>query len=199
VIAPAPHRPHTLEVAGFHALFAIERRLHRVDRWRLPVPYGIPLRSLLYAALSFAVLVLASHVLVLGAALAIIPGQLRLLVAPIIIAGLLTANRPDGRCAHRHLIACIGHRLTPRRMSAFRAVPAVGSAHHIADEIVFAGDGSGPRYPRAQIVGPARVLLRYPARAHQHGNVLQIAQAGGSPLRRSKELVVRCGQRVVMR
>ncbi len=63
------------------------------------------------------------------------------------------------------------------------------------EPIVFVPDSSGPEYRPARLVGPARVLLRYPARATQRGRRLLVSQGSGGPMRRGKELAFAGRQR----
>ena len=37
-----------IQLRSFRVCFQLERRLHRIDRFRLPFPYGLPLRGLGY-------------------------------------------------------------------------------------------------------------------------------------------------------
>jgi hypothetical protein len=64
---------------------------------------------------------------------------------------------------------------------------------------VFVPDSSGPEYRPARLVGPACVLLRYPARATQRGRRLLVSQTPGALLRRGKELAFGAGQEVRFR
>jgi hypothetical protein len=51
-----PDRSAGLEVRSFRVVFQLERRLHRIQHWKLPLPYGLPLRGLAYGALVCCVL-----------------------------------------------------------------------------------------------------------------------------------------------
>src|SRR5262249_27722777 len=52
-------RGDALVITSYRTVFRYERRLYRIDRWRLPAPAGVPLRSLLYAPVVATLLVLA--------------------------------------------------------------------------------------------------------------------------------------------
>ncbi|MQA74217.1 MAG: M28 family peptidase [Solirubrobacterales bacterium] len=57
-------------IRSYHeVLGSVERRLYRFERYRLPTPYGVLVRSLLYAAGALLVVVVASALPVLGALL----------------------------------------------------------------------------------------------------------------------------------
>jgi hypothetical protein len=48
-----------IRLRSYRLAFALERRIHRIDTFRIPLPYGLPLAALGWAA-GAAVLVLAS-------------------------------------------------------------------------------------------------------------------------------------------
>jgi hypothetical protein len=70
-------------IRSYRVCFELERRIHRIDRWRIPVPYGIPLRGLAYAALVLAVVLVAVRLLLIGAVLGLLHPALRLVVIPV--------------------------------------------------------------------------------------------------------------------
>jgi hypothetical protein len=99
-----------LTIRSFAVVFRIERRLHRIDRFALRVPGGIPLAGLGWAsALLLAVLV--AQRLPGGALIALMPAPLRLVALPIAGAVLLQRVRVDGRSAQAHARAWLRHRL----------------------------------------------------------------------------------------
>ena len=49
----------TVTIRSYRLAFALERRIFRIERYRLPLPYGLPLRGLAYAALALALVLLA--------------------------------------------------------------------------------------------------------------------------------------------
>ena len=32
-------------IRSYRVCFSLERRIYKIDRWRLPVPWGVPLRT----------------------------------------------------------------------------------------------------------------------------------------------------------
>jgi hypothetical protein len=106
-------------IRSYRVCFELERRIHRIDRWRIPVPYGIPLRGLAYAALVLAVVLVAVRLLLIGAVLGLLHPALRLVVIRS-RRPLLTRLRVDGRPAHAAGLAWVRWRAGPRRLSPLR-------------------------------------------------------------------------------
>ena len=189
-----PPEPAGMEIRSFHVVFALERRLHRIDRWRLPFPYGVPVRAIAYAAAALLVLVIAGPLPLTGVLTGVMPAPLRYVLAPAAIGAALARLRVDGRPAHRHLLARLAHRLAPARRSGVRASPAPGTRLHLAEPCVIVPDSSGPAYRAARITGPAQLLLRYPADGRQRGRRLRLVQAGDQPLDRPQHVTLQAGQ-----
>ena len=127
-----------LEIRSFRVVFALERRLFRIDRWRLPLPYGVPVRGIGYAAGALMAVLVAGALPGSGAMVAAVPAPVRLVLGPIGVAALLARVRVDGRPAHRCAVAWARHRLGPRTLDAFARVPARASAHVFTDPILLA-------------------------------------------------------------
>jgi hypothetical protein len=183
-----PSRDAKLEIRSFRVVFQLERRLHRIQHWKLPLPYGLPLRGLAYGAFVLAVILVLGRLPVVGLAVGVMPPPVRFLLAPVGAGFFLSRARVDGRPAHRFLLAWGRDRVGSRWVSAFRPIPAPGACVRFVEPIVFVPDSSGPGYRPARLVGPARVLLRYPARATQRGRRMLVSQLSEAPLRRGKEL-----------
>ena len=116
----------TLHIRSFRVVFDLERRIHRIDRFRVPLPYGLPLRSLGYAAVSLAAILVASRLPVLGALLKLLPTPARLVLAPVGLSYALTQLRLDGRSAHAAAGAWARYTLMPRTLVAFGPAPSAG-------------------------------------------------------------------------
>lgn len=197
--APGPPRePDGLEIRSFHVVFALERRLHRIDRWRLPFPYGVPVRAIAYGAGALMMIIVAGQLPLLSALAGAMPAPLRFVIVPAAIGGALARLRVDGRPAHRHLLARISHQLRPARRSGVRAAPAVSAELRIVDPVVVVADESAGAYRAARITGPAEVLLRYPARGAQRGRRLRLVQDGEQPLARPQHVTLAAGQHLVV-
>jgi hypothetical protein len=183
-------------VRSFSGVFALERRLFKVDRWRIPVPYGVPVRGLGYAFAALAALAVLSSLPVLGALIGALPAPVRWLVVPVGCGYALTQIRVDGRCAHAAGAAWARFMLGPRALSGFR--PLQGGPWSLG-EIVMAADESSPRYRRCRIEGAGRLLFRYPASAVQRRRTLVLEQTSSRPMWSGKRLELKPGQRLVVR
>ena len=56
-----------ITLRSYRLAFEVERRLHRIDRFRVPVPYGIPLRGIAYGVVALMAVLWCRAVPVLGA------------------------------------------------------------------------------------------------------------------------------------
>lgn len=149
-------------IRSYHeVLGSVERRLYRFERYRLPTPYGVLVRSLLYAAGALLVVVVASALPVLGALLGALPWVIHWALAPG-AAWLLSLWAPDGRMPHAAARSLVRYWLCPRRLAALRRCPSPGTYVRPLREITVAPSGDGPRYPSGRVRGPAQVTLFYP-------------------------------------
>ena len=95
----APAGSSELEVRSFRSVFALERRIYRVDTLRLN-PGGIPLRGVVYASV-LVIAALAAGAMPPTAWLdPLIPWYVRDLAMPLAAATLLGALRVEGRPFH---------------------------------------------------------------------------------------------------
>jgi hypothetical protein len=154
----------SLTIRSYRTCFRVERRIYKLDRWRLPLPWGVPLRSLGYAAAALAAVLVMLRVPLLGSALGALHPALRLLGLPLLAAYVLTVVEPDGRAAHHALVAWARWQVSPKLNAAGRAVAAWGAIARLG-VIAIAPDERRCEYRPARISGPCRVLLRYPGRA----------------------------------
>lgn len=188
----------SIEIRSFRVVFAIERRLHRVDRWRLPLPYGLPVRGLGYGAGTLLAVLVVGALPGLDVLVAALPAPIRYVAVPVLVAAVLARVRVDGRPAHRFVFTFTRHRLGPRWVDAFAPVPAAGSVHVITDPVLLADSLQADCYRPGRIHGPATVVLAQPARAQPHGHELRVTPAGGPPLRRGKRIALQAGQTLII-
>lgn len=191
--------PARIEIRSFRVVFALERRIHHIDHWRIPVPYGLPVRALAYAVAALFVTVVVGRLPLVGEAVGLVPAPLRLVVWPGAVGFALSRLRVDGRPAHGFLLALARYRLGPRYLSAFRAAPPPGSRVRISEPIAFLPDERGPRLRRGRVRGAARLRLAYPMAAQWRGRRLLLRQTGAWPLERSRVLAADDSSTVVFR
>ena len=183
-----------LSIRSYRLCFELERRIHKIDRWRIPVPYGVPLRGIAYAACALGLILVAGGLPLIGPLLALVHPAVRLVVAPAAAGYLLWQLRIDGRPAHRAALAWARLALSPARVAAFRAAPAPGPQR--LGDVSVCPDERSCRYRPALIAGPASVLLRYPASGRRRGRTLHLRPVAGGAMWRGKRLKVGSGRRV---
>jgi hypothetical protein len=184
-------------VRSYRLCFELERRIHKIDRWRIPVPYGVPVRGIGYAAGALAGLVVLGRLPLLGPLLAVVHPAIRLVVLPVAAGYLLCRLRIDGRPAHAAGLAWLNHRLAAKRLAAFRSIRGPGPVR--LGDIALAPDERLSRYRPALVKGPAALLLRYPATARRRGRTLELSQRAGGPMWQGKRVSLGAGQRVRVR
>src|SRR3954451_10993851 len=178
----------SMEIRSFRVVFALERRIHRVDRFRIPLPYGLPVRAAVYAIVTLALIALAGRLPVVGGLIGVLPAPLRYVALPSAIGFVLSRARVDGRPAHRFLVSYARHRCAPRSISAFRHLDPPGQAVRFTEPIAFVPDWR-------RVIGPARLRLTEAAELEQRrrGAQLVIRPAAGGVLRRPRLLTVERG------
>jgi hypothetical protein len=155
----------------------LERRLFKIDRYRLPLPYGVPLRSLLYATTTLLGVAMLSGLPVVGQLLGALPASVRLIALPILAGVLLTRFEVDGRAPHRAALAWTLYRMRPRVLAGLRPAPAVGTRIAPLLEIATRPSGAEPSYTPGRIEGPAEVVLGYPCRLSAEGVPRRVRRA----------------------
>ncbi len=149
-----------LEVRSFRSVFALERRIYRIDTLRLN-PSGIPLRGIGYAAALVAVALIAGALPPTAWLDPLIPWYVRDLGAPLAGATLLGALRVEGRPVHIAALALLRHALTCRRLSALAPLPRCG-ARWRPSPVLWIPDGSDARFRSLRYRGPGAVLVCHP-------------------------------------
>jgi hypothetical protein len=189
-----------MTIRSFRVVFDLERRIHKVDRWRLPVPHGVPLRGIAYGALALAAILVLRQLPLAGAVLDVLPPPIRYLIAPAALAYALTRLRIDGRPAHVALWAWARFRASPRHLACLRPAPADGTVVRL-DGATLVPDERSARLRRGVVKGPGEVLLRYPARGRmtkRRRPSLRVEQLPGPPLFEAKRVRLKPGQRLVV-
>jgi hypothetical protein len=93
-------------IRSFRLVFDLGyRRLFKIDRYRLPFAYGLPILGILYAALVALALVLAAKLPVAGPALAALPPPIHWVAIPVGLSMVMLHWRPDGLKPHAALWA----------------------------------------------------------------------------------------------
>jgi hypothetical protein len=182
------------EVRSFREVFALERRIYRIDRLRLN-PTGVPVRGVAYSAALLVLAQLADGLPLLGELLGLAPWPLRDLVAPVTLAAALALLRVDGRPAHDALVSAARFALGARQLSGFERREPIGSVWRPGALVVIT-DGSESHLRELTYRGPGDVLVDAPhTRRTRHGRgELQIDPGSESDQRRTGVRVARGGR-----
>jgi hypothetical protein len=196
-------------VRSYRLVFRRRWRVFRLQNWRIPLPNGLELRAVGYWLCALMAVAVLGRLPVVGALVAATPASLRFVALPIAAAWALSKWEIDGRSPHRAVFGILAWRLRPRILAGLRRCPVEGSVPCALEHLVMAPDLRGASYPRGRLVGPARVLLRYPATVKLEGASIRgrarsermatarrwrISQAGSSPLHQGKTLEIPVGR-----
>lgn len=187
----------TITIRSFRVCFRVERRLHRIDRFRVPLPYGMPLRGLGYGAAILLAVLLAQRLPLVGALLGQLHPVLRYGALPVGGGYLLTELRLDGRAGHAVAFSWLRFQLSPRRLVGLRAACAA-SGPVMLEPIVVAPDERGPRLRRGVVTGSGELIVRQPARLTPRRRTLRIHARDEAPRRRGTRIRLAPGERVVI-
>jgi TcpE family len=170
-----------LIVRSYRRVFRIDRRIYRVDRWALPVPGGVPLRSVSYFAAALGLVVLAGEMPALGSVVGALSPPLRYVVVPLVAAVLASQAAPDGRVAHRFAADWLRLRLRARRRSAGRPVPLEGEPVPWSGAVATVWDQHASRLHRGRVRGPARVRFGVPVQLAHGARGLTVSERSEGP------------------
>jgi hypothetical protein len=185
------------EIRSYGVVFSLERRLHRIDRFRIPLPYGLPLRSVGYAAVLLTLVLAVDRVPGVGGLLGALPTPFRIAVVPGVGSYLLTRVRIDGRPAGAAAAGALVYLVQPRRLGAWQ--PRQWDRVVRVADLTLAPSGDGPALRRGTVRGPCDVALQCPVatRARRHSTIITCAREGRGARRGS--IVLRAGERLVVR
>ena len=164
-----------MEIRSYRRVFALERRIYRIDRLRLN-PSGVPVRGVVYFLVLLAVTAIFARLPLARIATGVLPWYLRYLALPGVAAGMLTIISVDGRPFHLAAHALLRHWIGPRLSiaSGGRARPGGGTRapqdggsgatlglrqRWHPEPIVMIPDGSDARMRRLRYTGPGAVLV----------------------------------------
>ena len=144
-----------IEIRSFRSVFALERRVYRIDTLRLN-PGGVPLRGIAYAA-ALVVASLAAGALPPTSWLdPVVPWYVRDLGVPLAGAGLFGAMRVDGRPVHLAVVALLRHLGGSASGGPRCSRPPV---RWLPPPVILIPDGSDARFRALRYYGPGAVLV----------------------------------------
>lgn len=184
-----------IRLRSYRLAFELERRIHRIDSFRIPLPYGLPLAALGWAAATLVLVLTAGPVPVVGDLLGLAPMPVRLLFVPGLVAHLLCRVTGDGRPVHEALLARAAFCVRPRRRLGLDPVARFA----LSDEAVpCVPDERTEVYRAGTVTGPVMVALRLPARVEISGATARLTPAEQRSMLVAQEVCLREGQRLVV-
>jgi hypothetical protein len=150
-----------MDVRSYRRVFDLERRIYRVDSFRLN-PSGIPVRGVVYLLAILMLTLLAARLPLVGAVAARVPWFLRYLALPGLLACLLTVVRIEGRPFHLAARALLRQRtltINPGGLRAARTdLESARGRRWSPSPVLMLPDGSdGVR--RMRYTGPGALLV----------------------------------------
>jgi hypothetical protein len=142
----------------------VERRIFRIDRWRLPTPYGVSVRAVMYGVATLAALLIAAGLPLVGLVVGALPTSMRLIALPLAAGWGLSAWRVDGRAPHHALASVVRFAGRAKTLAGLRPCPGRGIELSPVAAVEIAPSGDEPRFRSGRVRGPALIALRYPAR-----------------------------------
>ncbi len=185
-----------IEIRSFRSVFALERRIYRIDTLRLN-PGGVPLRGVAWAV-GFVLAALVAGALPPTCWLdPLAPWYVRDVGLPLGAAWLCASVRIDGRPLHAAARSCAGHLLGARTLHAL-CKPARGEARWEPPPILCIPDGSDARFRALRYRGPGAVLIARPHlrvewRARPRGVAVTLHPLSGPPAARASGLEIAAG------
>lgn len=157
-------------VRSYRVVFRRRWRIYRLQNWRIPLPNGIELRAVGYWLAALGAIAILGRLPGVGLLIGLLPPSLRLAALPLIAAAALSRWELDGRSPHRALVGILGYYARARHLAGLRPCPSEGAELAPLETLAMAPELSGAGYPRGRVVGPARLLLRYPAKVKVEGS-----------------------------
>ncbi|HEY7933508.1 MAG TPA: TcpE family conjugal transfer membrane protein [Solirubrobacteraceae bacterium] len=159
-------------VRSYGLVFKIERKLFKIDRWRLPLPGGLEVRAIVYAVTILLGMLVASRLPGIGLILGLLPSPLHWGLIPGGLTFVLLKLQIEGRAPHRVLASLISWYFSERLITATSKADRPG-LHAPIDTVWILPDWCSGRYRTAEISGPTCVVCRYPLQArvacNRHG------------------------------
>lgn len=162
----------------------VERKIYKIDRFRLPNPGGVSVRALVYAGATLVGLLFLAQLPLLDLALAALPPSVTYLALPALGGWALSSWQIDGRAPHHALLGLLRYRFSARTLSGLAPCPISGTRVAPVDEVEIAPSGDDSHYRSGRVKGPAVVTLRYPARITPEG--VPRSAHGASPQERAR-------------
>lgn len=190
-----------LEIRSYRSLFRFQRRIFRFGEVKLPVPGGIEVRSIGYAAGVLAGIYVLGQLPVIGAALAAVPWYLHWVVGPGLIVYAMTTYEYEGRAPHVALARLAAWACGPKWLLRLKRVHRPLDVVAPLDDVIVTPDLNSPVARPGVICGPVTVTTRYPIelqRHPRHGQTELTPTTSQRPLHRGKALEIPDGHQLII-
>lgn len=147
-----------MEIRSYRNVFALERRIYRVENVRLN-PAGVPIRGIVYFVALASCALIGSRLPPVRALAQALPWYMRDIALPGLLASLLTIVRIEGRPAHLAGLALLRYATGPRELAGLRPRGSADRRFRL-DELLVLADGSDSRLRRLRYTGAGAVLVR---------------------------------------
>jgi hypothetical protein len=151
-----------IEVRSYRRVFALERRIYRIDRLRLN-PGGIPVRGVVYFLVILAIALILGSLPLIAIVARSLPWYVRYLALPGMSAAALAVIRVEGRPFHLAAHALVRYRSGPRKLAGLRAGrPPSGllpGERWRPGPMTMLPDGSDGKLRRLSYRGPGALLV----------------------------------------
>jgi hypothetical protein len=192
-------RAQPVQLRSYRAVFELEYRIYRVQRWALPFARGVALSTICWTMGAAVAILVLRRVPGIGAALGVLPDALRYIGIPAAIGIVMSRYRPDGRPLHRFIGAVLRHRGSARVVDAFGPSRPAWRTERLVGAISMRVGATSPRYRNGRLCGPAVVALRGQAELRVRGGCVELVASDEPPRQRPRWLVLEAGQTLRVR
>jgi hypothetical protein len=162
-MADAPTDRRVL-IRSYALVFRMQRKLFKIDRWRLPLPGGLEIRAIVYAIVVLLGDLFVSRLVLIGPVTDKLPAPLHWAILPGLVVFVLVKLEVEGRPPHKVIASLLGWWVRPKYYIGRGPITRPGLRAPI-HALWLTPDWRGPRYRPAQIHGPTTVVCRYPTNA----------------------------------
>jgi hypothetical protein len=193
-------------IRSYALVFRMQRKLFKIDQWRLPLPGGLEIRAIVYAIVVLLGDLFVSRLALLGPATDRLPAPLHWAILPGLVVFVLIKLEVEGRPPHKVIASLLGWWVRPKYFVGRQPAARPGPRAPI-QALWITPDWRGSRYRPATVHGPTTVVCRYPANAHvrldhdgrPQGRTMYLADARYDRLAlESNTIEIPAGQRLVI-
>jgi hypothetical protein len=183
--------PSGRQIRSYHRAFHFELMLYTIGNLRPWRP--VPARAVIYTALSEIAMIAVAHSPAIGGLVSGLGPEAVYGVIPLALGWVLTVARVEGRRFHVAARVWARHALRRRTViGGYRAMKPAGTRWR-PRRVLAANDGRDGAPPSGlRLLGPGRVLLRYPSKASVDGPRMTVTHTSQRPC--DPGMVLRIGE-----